>query len=139
MGTEWRSIVEVSPHVPVAVPSMLFDVAPQRGRLALTPFGRGHVAALAGKCTELSEHFIKKESQPNAFALPVHAHQVHAVIPISRAHQWQTMLSKMQPSKHRQHTMIVKATEFLRRPGKIVVRILVGLKLTAFDEMDGLV
>src|SRR4030042_6564731 len=89
--------------------------------------------------SEPHEHFIKEESQPNAFAFAVFAHHVHAVVPITRADKRQTVLAKADASHDGPHTVIVQTARLFRPSGKIVIRVLVRVYRAALDEVDGLI
>src|SRR5512144_2307683 len=88
---------------------------------------------------ELHEHFIKEKSEPNAFTLAVLAHQVHAIVPITRADERQAVLAAAKASQNGSHTVIVQTCRFFRRVGKIVIRVLVGVYRAALDEADGFI
>src|SRR3990170_7371221 len=92
--TEWRAIIEVSAEVPLTIPAILLDIPAQLSRLSLAAFDKGQVTMQACNLSKPHEHFIKEESQPNAFAFAVFAHHVHAVVPITRADKRQTVLAK---------------------------------------------
>ena len=66
-------------------------------------------AATAHMChiCEPQEHFIKKESQPDAFALTVLTHEIHSVVPVAGTHEWKTMFTKSKSTQDGAHTMIV--------------------------------
>ena len=67
---------------------MLLDVPAQVIRLCLAPFSKGQIAAPAGNLGELPEHIIQEKAQPDAFAFPLGAHHIHAVVPVAGAHEW---------------------------------------------------
>ena len=93
------------------------------------------------KCnlSELYEHFIKEEPQPDAFALTVCAHHVHPVVPITRAHERQAVYTKADASQDGPHTVIVQTGRLFRPAGKIVIRVLVRIYRAALDEVDGFI
>ena len=85
------------------------------------------------------KHFIQEKSEPDAFALAVLAHQVHAVVPITRADERQAVLAAAEAPQNGPHTVIVQTCRFFRRAGKIVIRVLVRVDRAALDEADGFI
>ena len=80
-------------------------------------FGEGCVAARARQLGELREHFVQEEAQPDAFALALIAHQVHAVVPVAGADQRQAVLAEAQAVPDGAHAVLVQAGR-LRRSGR---------------------
>src|SRR5439155_1351304 len=93
-GTERFAVVEVSPAIPLAIPSMTFDVLAQFRGLAGTFLGEGSIIPFAGQLAETIQHVVKEECQPDAFPPAVDADKIHSVVPIATAHQRQTMFAE---------------------------------------------
>ena len=104
---ERRAVVEICAAIPLTVPTVLLDVQSQPGRLVLAKFGEWYVAVHARDIGESHEHFIKEESQPDAFAFTVLTHEVHTVIPVTGAHEWKAVLTESKPPEDGAHTVIV--------------------------------
>jgi len=68
--------------------------------------------------SEPHEHFIEEESQPYTFAFAVFAHNVHAVVPITRADERQAVYAKADASQDSPHTVIVQTGRLLRPSGR---------------------
>src|SRR3989338_5522577 len=134
-----RAIIKVSAEVPLTVPAILFDIPALLSRLPLAAFDKGQVTMQACNFSEPHEHFIKEESQPNAFAFAVFAHHVHAVVPITRADKRQTVLAKAAAPHDGPHTVIIQTGRLFRQTGKIVIRVLVRAYRAALNEVDGFI
>ena len=89
--------------------------------------------------SELYEHFIKEEPQPNTFAYAFFPHNVHAVVPITRADERQAACAKADAPQDGTHTVIVQTGRLFRAAGKIVIRVLVRIYRAALDEVDGFI
>ncbi len=137
--TERRAVVEVRAAVPLAVPAVLLDLQAHFVRLHPATFGEGHVTGLACDLGEPHEHFIKEESQPDAFPFAVLSHKVHPVVPVAGPHERQAVLAGPEASQDRSPAMFVQAGRFVRPGGKIVVGILLHVHRAPFDEVDGFV
>ncbi|KAF5056943.1 hypothetical protein DSECCO2_362150 [anaerobic digester metagenome] len=81
--TQRRAVVEVRTAVPLSVPPVRFDVTAQFGCLLQALFGKRGVPVPAGQRGERDEHMMKEEAEPDALALAVFAHQIHAVVPVA--------------------------------------------------------
>jgi hypothetical protein len=64
-------------------PSILLNISAQLISFLLAALDKGRVVMSACNLSELAEHVIKEEPQPDAFAFTVYAHKVHAVVPIT--------------------------------------------------------
>src|SRR5512143_1832909 len=93
----------------------------------------------AGDLRKSHKHFIKEKSEPDAFSLAVPAHEVHAVVPITRADERQAVLAAGEAPQNGPHTVIVQACCFFRCAGKIVIRVLVRVYWASLDEADGFI
>ena len=93
----------------------------------------------SGDLLEPHEHFIKEESQPDAFALAVFAHKIHAVVPVAGADERQAMLPKSQAPENGPDAMLIQAGRFFRPAGQIIIRVLFRAYRTSFNEMDRLI
>ena len=112
---ERRAVVEVSAPVPFAVPAVLFDIAAQAERLPPGSVLRRTDRHAAARLAESHEHFIQEESQPDAFALAVLAHQVHAVVPVAGADERQAVLAEAEAPQNGPHAVFVQAGCFVGR------------------------
>ena len=89
--------------------------------------------------SELYEHFIKEEPQPDTFAFTVFAHKVHSVVPITRSDKRQTVLAESEAIEYGPHAMFVQGGYFVRPAGKIVIRVLISSYRAALDEADSFI
>ena len=62
-----------------------------------------------GQLSEARQYLMQEKSQPDAFALAVFTHQVHAIIPITGADQGQTVFASLEPSHDRLHTVVIQS------------------------------
>ena len=118
---------------------MLLDILAQLSRLLLTALDEGQVTPYVGNLSEPHEHFIKEEAQPDAFTFAVCAHKVHAVVPVTGAHERQAVLTGLEAFQNGSHAVLVQAGRFFRPAGQIVIRVLFRIYRTAFDEVDGFI
>src|SRR6185295_9096501 len=56
---------------------------------------------------EGAEHGVEKEAEPDALALPLSAHPIHAVVPVARADQRQPVLADDERAVDRSQAMLV--------------------------------
>src|SRR5437588_4892160 len=61
------TVVEVCPPVPLAIPTVLVDILSKLRRIVQATFREEAVTAHTRNIRESQEHFVKKESQPDAF------------------------------------------------------------------------
>jgi len=59
-----------------------------------TVTGKVEVTAQTGQSRKLVEIFIKEECQPDTFSFSVLSDQVHSIVPVSTAHQRQTVCTE---------------------------------------------
>ena len=81
---------------------------------------------------------MQEKSQPDAFALPVKADQIHAVVPVAGTHQRQTVLAKSQAVHDGAHAMLVQ-TSAVRTERASRSRIPRRADLAAFEETNGFI
>jgi len=81
-------------------------------------FGEGQVTTIAGDLGEPQEHFIKEKSQPYAFALPLCAHKVHTVVPVTGTDERQAVFSGPEAHHDGPHAVVVQIDRFSRLPGR---------------------
>ena len=134
-----RAVVEIGAAVPGAVPPVVFDMPAEPGRLVPAVFGKGLVAVNPRNLRKLGQHGIKEKSQPNAFAFTVFPHKVHAVVPITRADEWQAVFAKADASQDGPHTVIIQTGRLFRPSGKIVIRVLIRVYRAALDKVDSFI
>src|SRR5207237_3905172 len=84
---------------------------------------------------ELRQHGAQEEPEPNALAPAVGPDEVHAVVPVARAHQRQAMRAEGESPLDGAHTMLVKTRLLWRLLGQIVVRRLPGFERATLKEM----
>ena len=89
---------------------MLLDILAQLRRFRLTAFRERHIAARCAPLSELHEHVVKEEAQPDAFAFAMLADQIHAVVPVAGAHQRQAVLADVQAVHDRAHAVLVQSS-----------------------------
>ncbi len=73
---------------------MQLKVAAQLIGLAMTALGKWRVAVGTCQIAEAHEHVVQEKSQPHAFALALHADQIHPVVPVAGTHQRQAVFAK---------------------------------------------
>ena len=93
----------------------------------------------AGNLSEAHEHFIKEKSQPDAFAFALFAHQIHAVVPVTGAHERQAVLTEFETVQDGPDTVIVKTCRLFGAAGQIVIGIFIRVHRTACNEGNGLI
>jgi len=71
--------------------------------------GEGGIALPACQLGKLPEHGAQEKAQPDALAAALHAHPVHAVVPVAAAHQRQAMHPEAQAVADGAHAMFVQA------------------------------
>src|SRR6476620_980615 len=96
LRAERFAVVEIGAPIPLAVPRIFLDVFPQLLRLSQATLRETHVLTPARHFSKLPEHIVKKKGEPNTFATAFFSYQVHPVIPITGAHQGQTVLAELQ-------------------------------------------
>src|SRR5205823_12656611 len=94
LRAERFSIVEIGAPIPLAVPRIFLDVFLQLLRPGQATLRETRVPTPARYFSKLPEHVVKKKGEPDTFAAAFFSHQVHPVIPITRAHQGQTVLAE---------------------------------------------
>ena len=80
-------IIEVGAAIPAAIPALLLEVLAQVRRLSFAAFDERQVTSPAGHLGELRQHVIEEKAQPDAFALALDPHPIHAVVPVAGANQ----------------------------------------------------
>src|SRR5439155_16046287 len=123
-------------QIPLAVPSVFLDVFLQLPRFGEATLRKSRVLARARQFSELPEHVIKKECEPDAFAATFFPHQVIAVGPIYRAHQRQTVYAKFQTMLDRAYAVLVESCRFLGAIWQIVIRFLFRHDGARLEERD---
>jgi hypothetical protein len=118
-----RAVIEVRAPIPFAVPTVQVEIAAQlRLRLVASLRERG-IAPCACELGELPQDRAKEEPQPHAFARALDADEVHAVVPVARAHERQATRPEAQAMDDRTHAMLVEARRLARAARQVVVRI----------------
>ena len=111
------AVVEPGALVPVAVPRACFDALAQLPGFDFAQVGEGGVGVSARDRRESFQHRDQKEGQPDAFTLARRANQVHAVVPVARSHQRQSVLAIAQAMAYRQPAVIVEARLLVQHLG----------------------
>ena len=88
---ERSPVVEEGAAIPVAVPAVAFERRLQGVRVLAPGEARAGLSALLGDAGELEEVGVEEPAEPDALALAARADAVHAVVPVSRAHERQSM------------------------------------------------
>ena len=83
--------------------------------------GKGSVVALARQCGELGQHVVEEESEPDAFAPPLPAHQIHPVIPVAATHERQAMLAEFKPAFDGANAMLIQRGRHFGAIGQVIV------------------
>ena len=102
-------------------------------------FGEGWVATRTRQLGELPEHFAQEEAQPDALALALHPHQVHAVVPVAGTDQRQAVLAELQSTPDGPHAVLVQAGHVGGPAGQIVVGVVLRVDRAAFQEGHGFI
>ncbi|MNE00643.1 hypothetical protein D3C80_930580 [compost metagenome] len=137
--TQYLAVVEPGAAIPAAVPGVRFQFFGECGGLGGATQRKGAVALAQGDAAECPQHLMAKEAQPHAFALPLFADPVHAVVPVAAAHQRQAMGAALQGVAEGTLTMLVQALGQGRLSGQIVVGLFTGIECTAFQIAGRLV
>src|SRR5947209_5077599 len=108
-GAQGRSIIEIRPAIPLAIPPMLLHGAPQALRLVAIVSGTFCFAARLRESGEVRQDRQQKPTVPNALALSGTTHAIHAVIPIAGAHERQSMRSEAESVLQCPHAVLIQA------------------------------
>jgi len=137
MRTQRFTAVEITAQIPLTVPRMVVEVLLQQRRLLAAQGGDSDVLALFCQCAITLQNVVEEKAQPDTFPAPAQPHQIHAVIPVSRAHQRQSVLTHFQTMLQRTHTVLPET--FLRCADLrlLVERLLTCLQQTCLEIRHG--
>src|SRR4029453_14567061 len=90
-GSQGSAVVEIRSAVPPAVPGVRFQSNPQLLGSLPAPMGIIGLAALLSQFCKRAQYTDEEPPLPNALALPVNTHLIHAVVPIAGAHEGQSV------------------------------------------------
>ena len=99
-------------------------------------FGSLHILARLTERRKLRERRVQKPTDPDALAFAAVPDAVHAVVPVARSHQRQTVRARLQTTIKRAHAMLVEAARLGRDCGLRVSFILVCFQRRRFEERD---
>src|SRR6185503_6074530 len=85
---------------------------------------------------KLHQHLVKEKTQPDTFAFALHAHQIHAVIPVPGTHERQTMLAETQAHHNGANAMVIQRARALRASWQVVIGIVFRIDWAALDKID---
>ena len=120
-GAKRFSVIEVRAAIPLAVPGLLLDVLLQLLGLGEATLGKGSVVASARQFCKLGQHVVQEESQPNAFAATLVAHQIHPVVPVAATHERQAMLAEFKPVFDGANAMLIQRGRRFGAIGQVIV------------------
>ena len=120
-GAKGFSVVEVRAAIPLAVPGLLLDVLLQLMGLGEATLGKGSVVASARQFGKLGQHVVEEESQPDTFAAPLFAHQIHPVVPVAATHERQAMLAEFEPVFDGANAMLIQRGRRFGAIGQVIV------------------
>src|SRR4030095_5318670 len=83
-GAERGPIVEIRSPIPAAIPRFLFEGLLQSAHICAPPLGALALLASVSQVSPFGQNGVKEPPEPDALALPAHAHLVHPVVPITR-------------------------------------------------------
>ena len=92
------------------------------------------VSPVGGQVFEQAQVLVQEPGQPHALPLALAADEVHAVVPVAGAHQWQSVPAETQPVLDRADAVFVESRGFRRTQGLIVVGLFVWAQFPAFDK-----
>jgi hypothetical protein len=84
--------------------------------------------------SELAEHVVEEEGEPDAFAFAFRTHFVHAVIPIAAPHEGQSVCAEAESVFNGAHAVVVETGAFLRDVGLVEIGFFIGGNSPAFEE-----
>jgi hypothetical protein len=113
---------------------MLIDRLAQPFGLGQALVGKRFVAESLRQRAEFLQRIEQEKGQPNALALAFETHQVHAVVPVARAHQGQTLHAFAQAISDGAHAVLVERGAFLAHAGQVVIRVFFGVEGTTFQK-----
>ena len=105
---------------PLPVPSRAVKRRPPACCGVFPGLGPQSIAARAGERCEFSDQCAQEPAQPHRFATPLDAHAVHAVVPVTTAHQGQTVYAYAQAVVDRKGAMLKNACAVVTDGGRVV-------------------
>ncbi|MNR16140.1 hypothetical protein D3C85_1327160 [compost metagenome] len=102
------SVIEPGTAIPGAVPGTLVEVALQCHRAVAAAFGKCVIPVQASGHRKLLQHLIAEEAQPDTFTCTQMADAIHAVIPVTGAHQRQSVMATAQAMFDGTHAMLIQ-------------------------------
>src|SRR5205085_3560424 len=133
---ERRAIVKVRAPVPIAVPRFGFERLFQLLDVRAIVFGALRIIARLANGRELRERRVEKPTDPDALALAPVPDAVHAVVPIARTHQRQSMRARLQTPIKRARAVFVQRGCLSRNCWLRVRLVFVLFQRRRFDERD---
>ncbi len=118
---ERRAVVEVRAAIPLAVPGLLLDVLLQLVGLGEAMPGKDSVVALMRQFRKLGQHVVEEETQPDTFAAPLFAHQIHPVVPVPATHERQAMLAEFERVFDGANAMLIQRGRSFGAIGQVIV------------------
>src|SRR5216684_1145506 len=91
-----RAVIEISAAIPFAVPTFALERRFQSANVEPPVFRALVFASAVRNLCELPENRVQKPSEPDTFTLTVLADAIHAVIPVARSNQRETVASHCQ-------------------------------------------
>ena len=133
-GTQRRAVVEPGTAVPIAIPGLALQCGLQRVGMR-TPCRRaGGVAARIGQRRECAQRCVQQPAEPDALALPQLADPVHAVVPITCAHQRQSAIANFEAGIESARAMLEQGADLVGHRWQEEAVMLCGPQKLAFQE-----
>src|SRR6185369_3076953 len=88
------AVVEIGAPVPLSIPPVPLYVPAHFGGFRQAALREGNIAPGAGNLCKLYEYVVEKKAQPDALAHALDSHQIHAVVPVTGAHERQPVTAE---------------------------------------------
>ncbi len=136
---ERRTVVEIGAAVPGAVPTVVGERTAQRRHVSTPAFGEIASSARLGERCERLERRMEEPAEPHALAASAGTDEVHAVVPVARAHERQAMDADRQISLDAQHAVVEQRSDASGLPRLVEGIVLVRRQRRPFDERHRLI
>src|SRR5271156_3924924 len=123
-GAQRRAVVEISAAVPLAIPAIVFQSSLEAADVQAPRLSTLALATAIRELCKLPQDGVQEPAEPYAFALAVLSHAVHAVVPVTGAHQRQAVTSHIQAAVQGARAVLEK-----RRAGFRNARLEIGFLL----------
>ncbi len=133
------AIIKIRAAIPLSIPRVFLNILPQQFRLRQAAGDKCGVVAPPRHLGKFRQDFVKEKRQPNAFAAPLRANQIKAVVPITAADQRQAVRAEFEAVLDGADAMFVERGRLFGARGQVIVTFFLRLQGAAFDEMDAFI